>query len=657
MELKRLLTASTFMLVIFTYSYSQKAPIKFGKFTDEELKMTVYDKDTAAEAVVIADYGNAQIYYNAGAGFQLQVSRHRRIKILKNDGLEWAKDNVRLYKPSGGQDENLTSFKACTYNMENGKLVESKFSRKDLITEMESKNWTLKKFAFPNVKIGSIIEYDYTYASPYIFNLQDWYFQDEIPVIWSELRTVIPEFYDFRKATGGYLLAAISEETQNNSLIAGTNNSYSNNCQRIVFQNVPAFKDEKYITTPKDYLARVEFELRSIHFPNSTVENFSSTWEKIAQLLMEDDNFGLALNRHGIVKELTEQINQADSLTVKINKAVQLIKKQMKWDESYGIYTNTTLREAFNKNQGNMAEINLLLVNLLRSAGIDANPVLFSTRQHGSVRLFYPMVYAFNGVLATVKVNGKDILIDATSSFNNPGEISPSFINGNGLKISDGKIEWIPLLNKEQFSTISMTNLKIENNQVTADIVQSNSSSSASNFRNKLAKTGKQQYIDDFKKNTSDWDIKEYVIENDDDISKPVIEKIKVDNFNQIDASSDMIYIPSIISSEKETNPFASDTRLYPVDFAVPINEKNILNITVPDGYQVDELPTEIKLSLPENAATFIYLARKVGSNIQVSSTLKITRTKYLPEEYQLLKEFYKNVISKYGEQIVLKKI
>jgi hypothetical protein len=639
-------------------SFAQKSPIKFGKITDPEIQMTVYDKDTSASAVILADYGTAEIRYSDNLGFQLYVGRHKRIKILKNDGLDWAKGSIRLYRSSSGKDEDLTSFKASTYNIEGSKLIETKFPKKDIITEQESKNYILKKYALPNVKIGSIIEVDYSTSSPFYWILQDWYFQDEIPVVWCELRTIIPEFFDFRRASGGYVNSTINEETSSSSLIPGTNSTFANQGQRIVFQDIPAFKNEQFITTPKDYLAKVEYELRTIRWPNSQIENYSSTWEKIAQNLLEDENFGLPLDRHGIVKELTEQINISDTLPAKIEKAVQLIKKQLKWDETYDFTTNKPLREAFNKGEGNMAEVNLLLINLLRSVGIDANPVLFSTRKHGTIRQFYPMSSSFNGVLASVKINGKDILIDGTLAFYKPGELPYAYINGNGMKITKkGSIEWIPLLNNEQYSTVSMASIKIEDGKLKAEIVKNNTNTSASELRSKIAKKGKQQFIDDFIKETSDWDIKEYKIENESELTKPVAEKIIIDNFNQLDASGDMIYIPSIVVAEKEINPFISDTRLYPIDFGVPMSEKNILNIAIPDGYDVEELPTDLKLILPDNAASFAYMARKNGNNIQVSSTFKISRTKYNPSEYQLLKEFYKNMISKHGEQIVLKKL
>lgn len=127
----------------------------------------------------------------------------------------------------------------------------------------------------------------------------------------------------------------------------------------------------------------------------------------------------------------------------------------MKWNENYGIYAYGTLRAAFNKNEGNMAEINLLLVNLLRSAGVEAYPVLFSTRSHGMIKQFYPMYSSFNGVLACARLNGKDILMDATSTFLEPGELPENCMNGNGMKIMDKRIEWIPLRSSEQMASTS----------------------------------------------------------------------------------------------------------------------------------------------------------------------------------------------------------
>jgi hypothetical protein len=129
MQIEKLIYFLAILLAFQISSNAQKSPIKFGKITDPEIQMTVYDKDTSAEAVIIADYGSAEIRYSEQTWFQLYISRHKRIKILKNDGLEWAKGTIRLYRSNNGKDEDLTTFKASTYNMEEGKLVETKFSK------------------------------------------------------------------------------------------------------------------------------------------------------------------------------------------------------------------------------------------------------------------------------------------------------------------------------------------------------------------------------------------------------------------------------------------------------------------------------------------------------------------------------------------------
>lgn len=636
---------------------AQKPPIKFGKVSMEEMNMAVYDKDTSAEAVILADYGVSEINYNSNNGFELTFSKHVRMKILKNDGLDRANVSVRIYQASNGSDEEFGGLKAQTYNIVDGKIEETKFSRKDLFTENESKNWILKKFALPNVKIGSVIEFEYTIRSPFLYNFQSWYFQDDIPIIWSEYRTLIPEYFDYKKVFGGYIRPVISENKTYSGTIPGTNITYSNDYQRWVYQDVPAFKDEKYITTPRDYLAKVEFELNTTKMPGGMIKTYSTTWNAIVNELMSADYFGVALNRDGIVKELSEKIDMNDSPENKLVAAYYLLKNHMKWDGRYTIYVENTLRSAFNKNEGNIAEINLLLVNLLRSVGIESYPVLISTRGHGKINTFYARISAFNSVIALARINGKNVLLDATVGYLTPGELSFNSLNDKGLVTVKDNSYWIPLLSTEQFYSSTMVMATIKEDKFEAQIARSSKSSTATILRNKVAKDGKEKYIEDYKKKNADWEITEYSIENETDATKPLSEKILVSNFSNIDVMADMIYLPAILTDEKEENPFSSETREYPVDFAMPIYEKYILNIAIPEGFMVDELPETTKVTLPDNAASFVYQAQQVGNNIQVISQLKIDKTLFLPEEYHLLRELYRHVIAKYGEQIVLKRI
>ncbi len=637
-------------------SFAQKETVKFGKVSDEEMNMTVYDKDTSAPAVVLYDYGIMDINYNPSMGFVLETTVHKRIKILTKDGLDYANSTISLYDAKTGDDEVLINFKGQTYNIEGGKQIISKITKKEVFSEQASETRILKKFALTNVKVGSIIEYEYMVRSPFFWSIDPWYFQDEIPCAWSELKIKIPEYLSFKNIFGGYISPSINESNSENKFLPDLKLNYSIETKRWVFKDVPSFKDEKFITTPIDYMSKVEFDLQSTQFPGAMFKNYSTSWHQIGKELMEDENFGKAIDKHGMVKELTEKINSKDSVYFKIETACALIMQTMKWDESLGIFIDKNLKSVSTKKQGNMAEINLLLVNLLRSVGIEAYPVLISTRNHGKINQVYPRLSSFNTVVALAKVKGKNMLIDATKPFLKPGQLTLNSINGEGLLVAKDKIEWIPLLSTEQYSSTSVVAIEIKNEQIFAKMSRATKSMEAMYKRQSIASEGKEKFIENYKKKNNNWEIGDYTIENEINSNDPLIEKITINNFNNIDISGDIIYLPSVLVDEVQENPFSSETREYPVDFAVPRFEKYILSIAIPEGYDVDELPKGVSVTLPENAASFTYQTQKNQTNIQVVCQLKINKTTYLSDEYAHLKELYKNIIAKYGEQIVLKK-
>ena len=111
---------------------------------------------------------------------------------------------IRLYT-NGEAEEELENLKAVTYNLENGKVVETKLEIKSAVFKDKiNKNLVIKKFTFPNIKEGSIIEYEYTLKSDFIFNLQPWEFQGEYPRLWSEYNVAMPSFYNYVTLTQGY---------------------------------------------------------------------------------------------------------------------------------------------------------------------------------------------------------------------------------------------------------------------------------------------------------------------------------------------------------------------------------------------------------------------------------------------------------------------
>ena len=145
--------------------------------------------------------------------------------------------------------------------------------------------------------------------------------------------------------------------------------------------------------------------------------------------------------------------------------------------------------------------------------------------------------------------------------------------------------------------------------------------------------------------------------ENKEKLSAPLKTRAKFYIPNVAMSSGDFLYLtPSFLTGFDES-PFKLETRLYPVDIGYPSKEHIILNITLPEGYTVEELPESVRVTLPNNAALFQYQLTHNGNQLQFISKLQINDLHYKPEEYPALRNFFSLIEEKFGEQVVLKKI
>ena len=460
------------LLAIPVICNAQKPPVKFGDISIEDLKMTHYAKDSSAEAVVLADYGETTMEYSQSEGFVLKFERLTRIKILTKDGLDWADFTVRLYH-DGSNDEKMNGLKAVTYNLENGKTVQSKLKNDAVFKEKQDANRDIMKMTLPNAKVGSIVEVTYSVRSDFLFNLQDWEFQSTIPVVWSEYRVRIPEYFNYEKYMQGYIQLAVNENTTASNSInlvskersegrGGVQTEFSQ--EKIDFQetrfrwaakDVPAFKSEPFITTYRDYISKMNFELAYTKFPNSAIKNYMGTWEDINKRYAESSDFGGEVTGNGFLKNKVEEITAGmKTPEEKIASICNYVKQNILWDGTSRKFLTTTIRKVLDEKKGNSAEINLLLASMLEKAGLSAYPVLSSTRDHGFLREEIPVSSQFNYVICAVKVADKFILLDATEKFLPVGVLPERCLNGKGFLVSKEGFQWLALQTPGKSRTI-----------------------------------------------------------------------------------------------------------------------------------------------------------------------------------------------------------
>ena len=630
--------------------------------------MDTYEQDTSANAVILSDYGTSYFNYNQTKGqFQQHFQRHRRIKIFNTEGYKWADHDILVYH-DGGNKEVVSSLKAVTYSLVNGKVEKHKLEKNDVFEEKYSDHWDLKKFTMPNVTEGSVIEYTYTITSDFIFNLRTWQFQTSIPAMWSEYKTSIPEYYQYKKSHQGYIPLAISENKTENGLINFTSKSstgsiesnqvhYVNYVNRLATKNVPAMMKEAYITTVDDYISQIEFELATIKLPNRMVESVMDTWETMNKKLLESVNFGGQFSKKAFIKE--EAATIASSHTDpenKIKAAVDHIKSKMSWNGSYRRSSGGNIKKSYESGTGNSADINLTLIALLRGIGLQADPVILSTRSHGRAPLF-PIIAKFNYVIARVAVGDQIYMLDATDKLLPFNQLPFECLNGQGRLISKAGTDWVDLGNSENFNDFTKVDIKLnDENEFIADIHSSCTGYEALTIRKKIKKSGKDSYIKQKTKDHQGSTADTFTITHVEETEKPIEEKYEADLSEYLMSSANIIYIDPMLFFKLDKNPLKADQRYYPVDFGCPMSSSYRFTVPIPKGYSLEEAPESALISLPNKGGSFRYTVSKSGDYLILASYYSIKQTMFLPNEYGILKQFFNLIVAKHAEKIVLKK-
>lgn len=664
--------AAVILTLLCLSAQAQKAPFKFGNVPIEDLKMTRYEKDSAASAVILGDYGISSIIYTQSSGdWTVKFERVQRIKILTQDGYDQANFEIPLYH-SGVDNEKLSDLKVITHNLENGKDIETKMKSDAVFEEKYDQNLTLKKFTASNVREGSIIEVTYEITSDFIHYFRDWEFQSTVPVVWSEYRANIPEFFNYSQYMQGYITLAANEKKINPKSITlitkertGTRVSTTNYSSdeirfneaafRWVAQDVPGFKEEPFMTTAVDYMSKINFELASVKFPDQPTQPMMGTWNDLNKSFLESEYFGGPVKGSLFLKKVTEEVvSNAASSQDKIIAIYNFVKSSIEWDGTYRKYLESNFKKPLDEKKGSSAEINLLLVAMFQRAGLKASPVIISTRNHGFIREEVALSSQFNYVIALVELDGKQILVDATDRMLPITLLPERCLNGKGFIISEESPGWVSLsAPKSKIYANAELNFSSAG-ELTGKISITNDGYDAYALRRAYLKKGEADYIKDFSHGHS-WEISKSSFENIKNISESVKEQHE---FTHTESFGDagILYINPLVHLQVDKNPFKLEERIYPVDFGKATERTLICKINIPENFVADELPKPKIVMLPNNGGKFTYNVQAMGNTINVISILTINQSLFSQVEYKSVREFFNLVVAKHAEQIVLKK-
>jgi hypothetical protein len=660
------------VLFLSTFCYSQKHEL--GNVTIDELKEKVCPSDTSAVAAVLFNVGKTYFSYSANEGFVLKTEVIAKIKIYKKEGYDYANQSISYYS-YGGDIEKVDVSKAVTYNLVNEKIEKTKLNSEGEFDEKVNKFYSRKKITMPKVKEGSVIEYKFEITSPFFSTFPEWQFQKQIPVNYTEFTTYIPEYFTYNIRFKGFLTPVVEKNGQRKSFdinskertsrarITSTQFStetteYGESISKYILSNVPALKEESFVNNIENYTTTIEHELSAIQYPGSLYKSYATTWESVTKSIYENENFGDELNKDSYFEDDLNALNVgAVSDEETIAKVFDFVKSRMNWNEYNSVYCDLGVRTAYKNKTGNTAEINLILVAMLRKAGVNANPILVSTRANG-ISLF-PSRTSYNCVIAGVESNGKMTLLDATNKNAQPNILPIRDLNWFGRLIKkDGtsiNVDLMPKSNsKDVVSIIASINDKGE---VTGKIRDQYFDYNAFLFRQTNNSISKDSYIEKLEKRHQGLEIVEYSVQNSNDLSLPIVENYDFTSTNSVEIIGDKMYVSPFLFFAITENPFKQEKREYPVDFVFPDQDKFNISLTIPPGYVVETLPQPKAMTMPETIGSFKYLISNTGTQIQLLYTHDTNQAIIGSEYYEALKNFYKEIVNKQTEKIVLKKV
>ncbi|RZJ66478.1 MAG: DUF3857 domain-containing protein [Flavobacterium sp.] len=622
---------------------------EIGKVTIGELEQKRHDNDTSAVAAYL--FKRTKVKYGRdGQGYiEVITETQAKIKIYDKKGYDYA--NYEDYFFAFGGDK-ITVKEAATYNLVDGKIEKTKMKSESEFETKVTKGLRSKKFTLPNVREGSIIEYRVIKRSGGISKLRDFYFQHEIPVDYAEYQVNLPERFKYNKIVSGHLKPKLVENT---AYIAGEGTQM---VSVYSIEDVPALKEEEYVTNIDNFRSHVQCELSAVEDSYGIVRNVSSDWPLIVKAIYEDEDFGTQIEKTGYFEDDIKPIlANAKTPSEKINAIFAFVQSRMSWNEYKGFTCDDGVKAAYKNKVGNAAEINLMLVSMLRYAGLEASPILVSTRENGIS--YFPSVMAFDYVICGVWDEKGQVLLDATHKYSRPGILPERAINWFGRMVSKNgaykDIELIP--EKPSNEVITLLAALDKNGGMKGKLRNNFFDYNAMRYREKYSGLSKDLCAELTEKRFNGIQISDYEIKDRDDLTKPVEESYTFEHSNVADVMGDKMYFSPMLFLGLERNPFVQEERQYPVDFVFPYKDKFIISIKLPENYVVESVPQETNLGTETNIGIFKYSILPKGDHVQIVVQYEIS-TAIVPEDgYEILKEFFSQMISKQQQKIVLKKV
>ncbi len=612
-----------------------------------------------SDALVLSESHDVHVIIDENYDLETVENVSKITKLFKNIE-DYASVEIPVYA-----GERITNLIARTINPD-GTIIELK--KNDFHTITGSDNGEVFysdekriKFTFPAIQKNSIIEYDYSKEEEYPFVMDTWNIQGGIPKLENNYQLTAPTLLLAPKEKGG---AGWSWRYCTYNTILDDPKSYSNlnpssntRDESVTFtwlkKNIPAFEPEPMMPPYSDYLQYVKFAPSNWKSWND-ISNWYYNKLFLPQFIITDDIKNEA-------QSLTKDCHTTEDKIRILYNYIQTIRYIAIELGRGGIIPNKP-DIIFRRKYGDCKDKSILLLSLLKSIDIKANPVLVLTSDEGKIDPNFPS-WNFNHMIVKATVNGKDYWMDPTVEHCRLGELPYQCQDNNVLLLNDdgtSEIETTPPSTSNDNEKLITEKVDVKDgNTAKFDIsivYKGEFNLSYRSFFTDRSKDDMIKYCQSLvAQDYLNAKVIKYSLENLDSINSDLILHFDILVPNIISRQGSLAFLnvdPSLFSENFDW--LARDKRKYDIEFSFPYTIQKNISVILPKQYfKINELPSDF--SENEDGIDINRSCKATSSdNFNILESFVISTKDIKSKDYSDIKNIFDNVKEELNKKIIL---
>ncbi len=665
---KTLLTLIIGIFLAGNFAYAQET--EYTLFSPEEVTKEMFEAEPM-EADADAEYLHwtgssmlATIYQKPHRVTKIK----RRIRILTEDAIDTYNEFTVSYYTVKKSGEEIRNIVAKCYNLKGKKVKVFETKEKEFIEETEERESGGQKFKIhtitipiKEVKVGSIVEFEYEKISPNYGFPGAWTYQKGVPVKYSEYVYESINSYDFYRVENGEEFFEVDEEYDGEGIRREDGAMMPTTVFFTSLIDIPSFQHYKYLYAPQEYTNNISFILKGVN--QGGYQEALTPWDKlITEILDEKDlqNFisDAEMKAGDVAMDLglDNYFEASEIIPVVYDYIKKTFVNEEKDDEdvkTFSEYYDKKINDRF----GNL----LFMMALIREVGFDANIIMTTSRSAGKVKKQFPSPQSIPNMMLFIEADGEEFFIDLTQDFLPWDMPYYELIGCDALVISDAGVQWKKTTGGKRTS-IGTTKIDVtldpSKEKNTAKIELTGTGYKAQRYKSSYKVLTEMDSLHLFKKSWEESTEREIIgdMKFEDIKGQKGTPKISFEMEYAFDKENNS-FVPLDQFAKREFEGFDAEFRPYPIQ--IPYKEKSIyeLNITLAGGYKFKTLPETKTWKLPDGTLTFDYTVEKTSdTKAKIKVVIDKKETLYPNTAYPDFKKLYGDILDQLETKIEIEK-